>query len=151
MIELIILGIVLFIVGVGATFIYDRYKDRLQDLNKIKQSFGQPETLIQNSFEQIKKSLSSGTKPKRKSKSSQSIEEEFLARFKEHTDSVKSKPKPKVKKTIKPGSIKAGYVNPNQVPEETQFLEELFEDVSIKSTITVQELKDKIERMKKKS
>lgn len=106
MIELLILGIVLFIVGVGSTLIFDKYKDRLSDINRIKQSFGKPETLIQDSFDKIKKALQGKPKPTRKSKtkkSSQSLEEEFLEKFKAQVESQPGYKKAtiKTKRTIK--------------------------------------------------
>lgn len=137
MIELIILGIVLFIVGVSATFLYDKYaaeKARKQELDRAAPP----------------KPIPAPRKSKTKNLS-QDLEEEFYDSFKAHIESqAKPKAKPKVKRTIKPGSIKVGIHNSNQLPEETQYLEELFEDVSTKSTLTVQELIDKIEKMKKK-
>jgi hypothetical protein len=55
--EIIILGFILFIVGVGATIIYDKHKDSLKDLSRIKESFGKRETLLQRDFAKIKSAL----------------------------------------------------------------------------------------------
>lgn len=161
--EIIMLGFILFVIGVGATIVYDKYKDRLKDLSKIKESFGRKETLIQNEFAKIKASLTQRTTtPKKKSQeeivnellrerairkanpgpfTQSSMEEEFLTKFNEHMAKVQ-----------RPGaynSIKAGPVKESDIPTET-YHRELFNDVSINSTLTVQELIAKIEQMKKK-
>lgn len=110
MIELLILGFVLFILGVGATIVYDQFKEI-----KLKRA-------EQASARRTTTSKKSRPGPK----SFQDINEEFLAKFSKHIES-QSKTKAKAKKTL------------------TQ------KDLSIESSLTVEELIERIEEMKKKS
>lgn len=124
--EILILGFVLIILGVGATFAYDKVKAEREAIKVRRASMPAPVT-----------------KPKatvsKKSRSLVDADEEFLRAFE---DSMKPK------RTIKRASIRAKQYRDGDMPDET--LNELFDDLSTTSTLTVQELIEKIERLKKR-
>lgn len=134
--EIIILGVVLFVIGVSATIIYDKYGDRLKDLSKIKESFGKQEAIMQKQFDALRAQVNKTT-PKKKS------QEEIISELLEERQ-VKAK----TRRVIKPGPFSAGLIKEGDMPTETQYVEELFDDVSINSTLTVKELIAKIESLK---
>jgi len=135
--EIIILGFILFIVGVSATIIYDKYGDRLKDLSKIKESFGNKKVIMQKQFDDLRAQVNKTTLKKKS-------QEEVLSEL------LRERNQPYVRRTIKPGPFSAGLVKEGDMPTETQYMEELFDDVSINSTMTVQQLIAKIESMKKR-
>jgi len=129
--EIIILGFILLILGVGATVLYDKYKEKVAVAFKDQQA---RIAFRQEAAKQVKARASAT--PKKKS------QEEVLSELlRERTD---------VRRTIKPGPFSAGIVREGDMPTETQYMEELFNDVSINSKVTVKELIDKIEKMKKR-
>ncbi len=133
--EILILGFVLIILGVGATFAFDKIKAE-REASNARRAAMPPKPVPAPKVSRPRPG------PK-KTRTLQDANEEFLAAFEA---SMKSKPK----RVIKPGSIKAGFYKPGQMPEDTQFMEELFDDVSTNSKLTVQELIAKIEQMKKR-
>ena len=131
--EYIILGFILFIAGVSATLIYDKAKESNLDFKKIKDSFGRTNNQVLNhNLKDVAKVLG---KPKRKTKPRdlQDMNEEFL-------------------KSIDLSNMKKDFLAKcsTHVKVQSDSDSELsFSDFSTKSTITVQELIDKIESMKK--
>jgi len=132
--EILILGFILFIIGVGATIIYDKYGDRLKDLSKIKESFGKKEVIMQKQFDDLRAQVNKTT-PKKKS------QEEVLSELLRERNQTP-------KRVIKPGPFSAGIIKEGDIPTETIYDRELFDAVSINSKITVQQLIAKIESLK---
>ena len=129
--EIIILGFILFILGVGGTIVYDKYKEKATAVLKDQQA---RIAFRQEAVKQVKARASAA--PKKKS------QEEVLSEL------LRDRLSPK--RTIHPGPFSAGLVKEGDMPTETQYMEELFDDVSINSTMTVQQLIAKIESMKKR-
>lgn len=148
--EILIWGFVLFILGVSATFGYDKYKASQIDREaKLKAAAERRAAMIAaGPPKPIPRTRSTKSGPFTENANTQDFLKE-LSKLQAKLEAT-PKPKPKVKRTIKPGSVKAGWVKPGDLPQETQYIEELFDDVSINSQITVQELIAKIERMKKR-
>lgn len=130
--EILILGVVLLVLGVGATFIYDKHKDDQVKAREAAQvRVAQRESARLAAAQLAAKAAALKPGPFTKAASTTTA-------------------KKTVRKTVKPGSIKAGSRKPNDPPQEVEYLEVFFDDVSINSKVTIQELIEKIERMKKK-
>ena len=156
--EIIILGVILFILGVGATIAYDKHKEikvtaqQNKSERRLRQEQSEREALAK--IEELRKHAKSTAK-----QTKTAIQDTFADMFDTKgtipsnwtviTTKTTTK-NPVSKKRVLKGSIKAGPVKANEVPTETQYIEELFDDVSINSTLTVEELIAKIEKMKKK-
>ncbi len=92
MIELLILGIILFIVGVAGTFVYDKYKaEKLKREEYLKSSPPRPMGTIK--------------RPRSTPKSTQDLDEDLLSQFAQHMKN-KSASKTKVKSNIQAQEIK---------------------------------------------
>lgn len=160
--EIIILGVILFVIAVGATIVYDNYKTKIAFMEKL----GDAQAATKQWYEDGLNKIKAQVVPAKKGPFTQnSTDEEFLVKFRDHmTPKKKSQEEVisellrernqnqtqqvNVRRTIKPGSIVAGLIKEGDMPTETQYVEELFNDVSINSTLTVQELIAKIERLK---
>jgi hypothetical protein len=155
--DIIIFGLILFILAVGSTFLYDKHKDDVIAIFKDKK----------NKREKYLKS--SPPRPLSTNKTYEDPNEEFLRKFKESITSKKSQEqvinellklneklkqpsvgvKPKI--TIDPNSLNFGLYKEGDMPTQAKYMEELFDDVSINSTMTIQELITKIEKLKGRS
>ncbi len=131
--EILILGVVLLVLGVGATFVYDKFKEKqVAEQKAAEEARARRAALLASKPVVNPKTIPAKPKPG------------------PFTKAAATQVKKTVRKTIKPGSIKAGPYKPNDPPVEVEYVNELFDDVSINSQITVQELIAKIERMKKR-
>lgn len=125
---IIILGLILLIVGVGGTYVYDKYSadkaariasDEEMEKTRTEEKLRQKNLELQRRARLAEKAIKNAAKSKAVS----------------------------LKKTIKPPSIKTGVYGPNSLPTETYNLED--GDISISSRMTIQELVAKLEAMKK--
>jgi multidrug efflux pump subunit AcrB len=130
MITILIVGLLLFIAGVGATYIHDAHKAhmaKVKDTNEfMANSKPPPPTALDKAQKQAAaaqkklQDMLSGSNPVWKS-----------------TTKTRTTTTPN-KRVIKPGSVKTGFHKPGQVPTETQ------------ETMSLEELIKHIESLKKK-
>lgn len=129
--EIIILGLVLLIVGVGATIVYDRYKDRLTVALREKRA----------ALKATRPAVNPKTIPNKVLKANDpvpTLDNMLKELSKKFHQSAQGKPKVSQKKKIyKP--IRAGFVKPGDQPTE-----------AIHEEITVEDLVKKIEQIKKR-
>ena len=125
---IIILGLVLLIVGVGGTYVYDKYKaDKIAKAAEVEEM---EKVRTEEKLRQL------------------NIELQRRARLAEKAieNTIKSEAV-SGKKTIKSPPAKAGIYGPNSLPTETFNLDD--GDISINSRMTIQDLIAKLEAMKK--